>query len=71
MNDIETRHSEIDWAGAESDVVSKLGYLRMAWAASERDCSPEVHEKMVVDLYLPILELLSEFCCCITDEIDH
>jgi hypothetical protein len=58
----ETKYAEIDWLRMESSVVSKLGFLRLAWKASERDCSPEAHRQIVRDLYLPLIGLLAQFC---------
>ena len=63
---LETRCDKISWAAVSADVQTKLDYLRLAWQASERDCPPELHKKMVKDLYMPMMELIALFCGSIT-----
>ena len=65
---IETRYEHIDWLNVAAEVQTKLGYLRASWQSSERDCPPELHKKMVTELYFPILELLGRFCGCIQEQ---
>ncbi len=65
---IETRCDKIDWVNMAEEVLTKLTYLRLAWTASERDCEPELHRKMVEDLYLPVITMLGSFCACIEDD---
>ena len=67
MTEIESEYAKIDWQNLEDEVCRKLNYLRLAWAASERDCPPAMHRKMVEDLYLPAIKLLAGFCCCIDE----
>lgn len=67
---METRYDLIDWLGVYADLQTKLGYLRMAWQTSERDCPPELHAKMVEDLYMPMMRLLGLFCGSITVDED-
>lgn len=62
---IETKSAAIDWAGIEKDTVQSLHLLHLACEASEKDASPEVHAKMVMDLYRPILVKLADFCASI------
>jgi len=62
---LETRADKINWAGLLADTRAALEALRLAWTASERDCSPELHEKLVRDLYAPALKQLAAFCLCI------
>jgi hypothetical protein len=58
----ETRCDKVDWANLKTEVLTKLEYLRISWAASERDAPPEVHKKIVEDIYVPAIRLLAEFC---------
>ena len=62
---LESRSDRIDWDGIAGDVRTGLSYLQMVWQASERDCSPEYHRKMVEDIYFPVLRRLAEFVACI------
>lgn len=57
----ETRSSKIDWKGVREDVLDSLDALRLAWAASEAAFPPDIHAKMVEDLYAPQVELLARF----------
>jgi hypothetical protein len=68
MKRIETRCDNIEWDKILQEVQTKLNYLRLVWKISERDCNPELHRKMVEDLYVPALEKLAEFCLCIQDD---
>lgn len=61
----ETQCEKVDWANLKTEVMAKLEYLRVAWAASERDMPPEVHKKIVNDIYVPAIRLLAEFCACL------
>jgi hypothetical protein len=61
----QTRYDEIAWDDILADVTASLDFLRLAWRASERGASPEIHAKMVKDLYVPCLRLLAEFSACI------
>ena len=63
-----TRSADIDWDGLEQDVVSRLRLLRTAWESSERTAPPEMHARMVSDLYIPAIEALGRFCASV--EID-
>ncbi len=61
----ETRCEQVDWTNITAEVLAKLEYLRIAWAASEREGPPELHAKLVNDLYVPTVRLLAEFCACL------
>jgi hypothetical protein len=69
MNDrspkFETQYDKVDWSNLLNEVQGKFHYLRLAWQASEREVSPELHAKMVEDLYLPAIKLLAEFCAAV------
>ena len=57
-----------DWARIRADVGMKLGWLEAAWKGTERDSPPELHAKLVADLYRPALNCLARFCACIQEE---
>jgi hypothetical protein len=61
----ETQCDKVDWANLKTEVTAKLEYLRIAWAASERDAPPQVHKRIVEDIYVPAIRLLAEFCACL------
>ena len=61
----ETRCDKVDWANLKTEVLTKLEYLQISWAASERDAPSEVHKKIVEDIYAPAIRLLAEFCACL------
>jgi hypothetical protein len=65
----ETRCDKVDWDNLKTEVITKLEYLRMAWAASEQGAPTELHRKIVNDLYVPAIRLLAEFCACL--EVDE
>ena len=58
-----------NWELLESDVVRKLHLLRAAWEHTAQ--TPELHEPMVRDLYVPALKQLARFCMCVTEEADE
>lgn len=66
----QTRYDAIDWLGIAADVQTKLTFLRAAWQTSEKDCPPDLHRKMVEDIYMPTLRLLAEFCSCFEIEAE-
>jgi hypothetical protein len=67
MTTYETRYDEVDWDNLLAEVTKSFSYLRLAWRATERDMPPELHRKMVEDLYVPAIKLLAEFCACIEE----
>jgi hypothetical protein len=67
---IETQYDKINWSNLLSEVQAKFHYLRLAWQASERDAPPELHAKMVEDIYLPCIALLAGFCAAIEAKLE-
>jgi hypothetical protein len=61
---VETRSDEIQWDAIVKNVHTRVALLRAAWRASETTVAPELHRKMVEDIYLPCLAMLAEFCEC-------
>ena len=59
---LETRSARVDWTGLLNDVREALECLRLCWESTERDLPPEVHAKMVHDLYVPSIKCLGAFC---------
>jgi hypothetical protein len=70
--EVETRSGEIQWDAIVKNVHTRVALLRAAWRASETTVAPELHRKMVEDIYLPCLAMLAEFCECFdgADELD-
>ena len=66
----ETSCAKVDWHNLKAELLTKIEYLRVSWAASERDAPPEVHNKLVENIYVPAIRLLAEFCACleVTDD---
>jgi len=60
----ETRGDRIDWGGIEREAIDALRALRLAWAASEKGL-PEIHAKLVRDIYVPAIKVLAEFIACV------
>jgi len=76
MTTYETRYCQVDWSNLFEEVTKSFNYLRIAWRTTERDMPPELHRKMVEDLYVPAIKLLAAFCACIEEsqeeaENDH
>lgn len=62
MTEREVDPKNIDWDGVEQSAVASIRLLKLAWECSHRDLSPEIHAKMVDDLYTPIVHTLAQFC---------
>ena len=60
----ETRGDRIDWDNLEREAIQTLRALRLAWSVSEKSL-PELHAKMVYDLFVPAIETLAQFIACI------
>lgn len=66
MDKIETRADAIDWPDMRHTVDAKIRYLEATWRATEEEFPPEAHEKMVQDMYFPIICKVARFCECLT-----
>jgi hypothetical protein len=60
----------VDWDGLERDTMRALHMLRVVWEYSQREQPPELHRKMVADLYVPIIEQLAAFIASVKVSVD-
>ena len=65
MSKLETDYKKVNWVGLKNEFLDRMRLLQIEWQASQKQCSPQVHAKMVKDLYLPALTKLAEFCACV------
>lgn len=55
---------EPNWDQLLSDVTLRIALLRACWKGTTKD-EPELHKKVVEDLYIPALSLLAQFCAAV------
>ena len=63
---IEVDGSKFEWDKIKSVVLEKIEALRLVW--SHDGGNPELHKKLVEELYFPALKQLMIFCDCIKIE---
>jgi hypothetical protein len=56
--------SEPDWNQLAADVNEGIATLRACWMRTATD-TPNLHKRLVRDLYVPTLRLLSDFCAAV------
>ena len=65
MRELETQYDKIDWDGLMADVLESFVCLRAAWKGTEKQNPPELHKKLVEDLYMPAIWHLAAFCAVV------
>jgi hypothetical protein len=55
---------EPDWNQLAADVNEGIATLRVCWTRTATD-TPNLHKRLVRDLYMPTLRLLSDFCAAV------
>lgn len=53
-----------NWDKLMNDVIERIAALRACWIATEND-TPETHQRIARDIYVPALRLLAEFCASV------
>lgn len=61
------KYENIHWDGIIHDVNLRFDIIRKCWEATEKE-DPAIHEKMVQDIYWPVLKLLGEFVTAVNLE---
>jgi|CXWK01.1.fsa_nt_gi hypothetical protein len=55
------KYEDVQWDTISSDTVEKIKALQACWKSTEEK-QPELHKKLVAELYAPALLKLAEFC---------
>ena len=58
--DYQTKYEKINWDQTILDVNERFNALKVCWHETETR-QPELHKKLVRDLYMPALECLARF----------
>lgn len=69
MDDIRAPGEAPDWDRLKRDVCVRIDYLAACWAHTAA-ASPQMHEQLFGDLYLPAVRLLAEFCACVEVDVE-